>query len=411
MRIMWICNILLPEFAKNINEPISAGGSWMVALAKDMSTCREIELVICAPYDGQNMQMAEINNIIYYAIPNKNMSEHWYSITQKVKPDLIHIHGTEYDHANKLIKACPNEKYVTSIQGLTSVYANHYLANLPYKVAKKYSFRDIIKRKNIIKTQKDWFENGKIEKEIISSVDNIIGRTTWDKACAYMINPKAKYHYCSESLRDSFYKTEWKYDECEKNSIFISQGTYPIKGLHMVIDALPQLVKEYPNVKVYVAGNNISKADTVMEKLRRGYYGKYIKNMIESKNLKDRFVFLGPLGEEEFCERMKKSHVFLSASSIENSPNSVGEAMILGIPCVSSNVGGVSDMVKDKVEGFLYPFNETYMISYYIGQIFKNKEIALSLSEKSKDKAKIIFDRNNNLETIVNIYKEVIDKK
>ena len=192
-------------------------------------------------------------------------------------------------HANILIKSCPNERYVTSIQGLTSIYANHYLANLPYDVAKKYSFKDIIKRKNIIKTQKDWFENGEIEKEIISNVNNIIGRTTWDKACVHMINPKAKYYYCSESLRDSFYKTKWSYDECEKNSIFISQGTYPIKGLHMAIEALPQLVKEYPDVKIYVAGNNISKADTFMAKLKRGYYGRYIEKLekieFKGKNL------------------------------------------------------------------------------------------------------------------------------
>ena len=107
---------------------------------------------------------------------------------------------------------------------------------------------------------------------------------------------------------------------------------------------------------------------------------------------------------------MKKSHVFLSASSIENSPNSVGEAMLLGVPCVSSNVGGVSDMIKDKEEGFLYRFNETYMISYYVGKIFGNKELALSLSEKSKEKGEIIFDRKNNLETTINIYKEVINK-
>lgn len=410
MKIMWVCNILLPEFAKSINEPISAGGSWMVALAKDMEKCEEVNLVICAPYNGESIKTAEINNITYYAIPNKNMSEHWSNVTRKVKPDLIHIHGTEYEHANILIKSCKNEKYVVSIQGLTSIYANHYLANLPHYVVKRYSFRDLLKRRNIIKTQMDWIKNGEIEKEIISNVNNIIGRTTWDKACAYMINPKAKYHYCSESLRDSFYENQWSYDDCEKNSIFISQGTYPIKGLHMAIEALPQLIKEYPNVKVYVAGNNISKADTFIEKIKRGYYGKYIEKLIKRKNLKDRVVFLGPLDEKSFCDRMKKSHVFLSPSSIENSPNSVGEAMILGVPCVSSNVGGVSDMIKDKEEGFLYPFNETYMISYYIGQIFKNNELALSLSEKSKQKAKVIFDRNKNLETTINIYKDVINE-
>ena len=60
----------------------------------------------------------------------------------------------------------------------------------------------------------------------------MIGRTDWDEACTKEINPKVQYHFCNESLRDSFYSGSWEYQNCEKHSIFMSQAATPIKGLH-----------------------------------------------------------------------------------------------------------------------------------------------------------------------------------
>lgn len=61
---------------------------------------------------------------------------------------------------------------------------------------------------------------------------NIIGRTEWDRLHTYYINKKRKYYFCNETLRDEFYMSEWNNDSCKKHSIFISQGSSPIKGIH-----------------------------------------------------------------------------------------------------------------------------------------------------------------------------------
>ena len=72
-----------------------------------------------------------------------------------------------------------------------------------------------------------------------------MGRTTWDQACTYLINPKVKYHFCNETLRSEFYKDRWKVENCNKHTIFISQASYPIKGFHKFLEALVQ-VKTFP---------------------------------------------------------------------------------------------------------------------------------------------------------------------
>lgn len=54
----------------------------------------------------------------------------------------------------------------------------------------------------------------------------------------------------------AFMKKKWDYKQCHKYTIFLSQGQYPIKGLHQMVKALPLILRDYPDTKVYVAGND-----------------------------------------------------------------------------------------------------------------------------------------------------------
>jgi len=113
------------------------------------------------------------------------------------------------------------------------------MACLPAKIQNKFTVRDFIRQDNLKQQQKKFIKLGKFEIEALRKVKHIIGRTTWDRACAYQINPEAQYHFCNETLRDKFYKHTWDIEKCEKHSIFISQGSYSIKGLHFILEAMP----------------------------------------------------------------------------------------------------------------------------------------------------------------------------
>lgn len=421
MKVLWMCNVIIPQIAISLNKEVINEGGWLVGLTNSLLEIEDIDLTICFPvFHEEKVIKGNIDNLYFYGIPMKGneflrykkvKEEVFNNILNEVKPDIVHIFGTEYPHTLELVNACEEvgiiNKVVISIQGLCSICAQHYTAGLPNYMYKKKSFIDFISRNSIYKQREDFIERGLYEREAIKKVKHIIGRTTWDKACVTQINPNINYHFCNETLRDEFYKHKWSLDNCEKHSIFVSQGSYPIKGLHNVIEALNIVKSLYKDVKLYVGGNKIIREDTFKERLKESSYAAYLRKLIEKYDLKDNILFTGNLSENDMCNRFLKSHVFVLASSIENSPNSLGEAMLLGVPCISSYVGGVPDMITHKKEGFLYQEDAPYMLAKYICELFSNDELAMSFIESEQKKAKKIYDKKQNSKCLLNIYKSI----
>ena len=173
-----------------------------------------------------------------------------------------------------------------------------------------------------------------------------------------------------------------------------------------MLEAMADIVKKYPDAKLYTTGKNPLTL-SFKEKLRQGYYSKYLGKLIKKYHLENNVEFLGFLDEEKMCKQYLKSHAFVCCSSIENSPNSLGEAMILGVPCVSSDVGGVKNLMTHEKEGFIYQADAPYMLSYYIQKIFEDDKLSLDFSNNAKLHANKTHNPDENFKQLLNIYKDI----
>lgn len=110
---------------------------------------------------------------------------------------------------------------------------------------------------------------------------------------------------------------------------------------------MPEILEQFPDAHVSVAGNSITACGSLKEKLKISGYGKYLRDLIYKNGLEDKVTVLGSLSDVQMKEAYLRSHVFACPSALENSPNSLGEAMLLGLPCVASRTGGIPDMAED----------------------------------------------------------------
>ena len=408
MNVLWITNIMPQPICDYLHLKTPIGGGWIYSSALQISSISDVVLSIATVYNGSQLLDVTIGKIRYFLLPisrkNRNkypkeLKQYWTIIKKKFNPDIVHIHGTEFPYGLAYLKACGNDKVVISVQGLVSVIARYYNGGLSRNtILRNVTFRDFIMRDNILQQKNKFYKKGKLEKEYISSVKHVIGRTLWDKANVLVINPNIKYHHCNETLRPEFYKNYWCYEKCQKYSIFTSQAGYPLKGLHKLLEAVSIIKKTFPNVKLYIAGNNIIDKPWY----RISGYAKILKKMIKKLDIEGQVYFTGPLDEKAICEQYLKSNVFVCPSSIENSSNSVCEAQILGVPYLASYVGGTPDLVYDNSDA-LYRFEDVEVLAYKIIDIFLHPKVGYN-NVKIRERHDPIVNANK----LLSIYNDLL---
>lgn len=432
MRVLWLCNMILPAIARELHMQESNKEGWLTGISEALLREKEnkITLGVCFPVskeqdgingvigDAMKENMAEdtaafayygfYENTLHPEMYDSSLEERLGRIVEQFKPDIIHVFGTEFPHTLAMAKICQNRKrLLISVQGICCELAKCYTVGLPSDICKKKTFRDWLKRDNIIEQQEKFMLRGANEKAALMLAGNIAGRTAWDRAVLGKYLETAKYYKWNETLRSNFYGKNWNISDCERYSVFVSQGNYPIKGLHIALRAFPKVLAKYPDAKMYVAGDKITAYGSLKEKIKIGTYGKYLLELIRQNHLEEHVVFLGRLDAEEMCKRLLKSHVFLSASVLENSSNTVGEAMLLGVPVVSSEVGGVPSLLEGEKEGLFYPPEDEKALAGQIMRIFADENLAKSLSAAEKKRAGKTHDAKTNYERLLEIYDEI----
>ena len=258
----------------------------------------------------------------------------------------------------------------------------------------------------VLEGRDSFTKRGKVEQSVISDVKHVSGRTEWDYCCTTQLNKNIQYHRCDEILRSEFYceNQKWTLGNCTKYRIFLSQASYPIKGMHIFLKAMDIIQRQIADVEVYIGGNPPIIDDS---NSRTSHYGTYLKKLYQSSMLADKIHFLGNISSEEMVEQYLHAHVFVSPSTVENSSNSICEAMILGVPVVASYVGGTPSLIRHGVDGFLYPCDAHYMLAYYIMQIFQYDELAGRISTAASDSARKRHDPEKIKNRMMEIYNSI----
>ena len=101
--------------------------------------------------------------------------------------------------------------------------------------------------------------------------------------------------------------------------------------------------------------------------------------------------------------------MYVLTSLIENSPNTLGEAMILGMPCVSAYTGGASEMAIDEKECLFYRANDPKLLAWQVKRIFDDDGLAQKLGDSARKHALTTHDPEKNRDALLAAYEDILN--
>ncbi len=429
MKVLWVCNTLPATAAGSLHEKADNKEGWLDGILSRIIAGDDLPdgfmLAIAYPRAGvvadpdkRDIYLNEDFHIILYGyeddrivpeIYDVNLESTFAHIIADFDPDIIHVFGTEYGHnlavaraRNNIRKGAGRPSLLIGIQGIISECAVRYTAGMPEAEIGKRTFRDVIRHDSIKEAGEKFRLRGEFEKETVTYATDVLGRTDFDRKWCERSCLQAVYHHMNETLRRDFYTGTWDLAQCDRHVIFMSQGDYPLKGVHNVLKIMPDLIRLYPDARLVVAGADIISHDTLMKRIKLSGYGRYLCRLISRLSLQDHVRFTGPLTAAQMKEQFLHCHTYLCASSLENSPNSMGEAMLLGIPVIAARTGGIPSLIEDGTEGILYDSPEG--ITEAVDRIWSDDGFAMEMGAHGMQKAKITHDPDSNYRRLMEIY-------
>jgi glycosyltransferase involved in cell wall biosynthesis len=394
LKIVWLCPYPLVLLKDEINF-LRIGkyhpASWIVNLSNYMSSKDEIDLHIVTDSGNISKDTHLVHNNIQFHIlkntmPLLNRSYPWflpldifrkykYAIKKFVKkiseinPDLVHSYGTEYLFALAGIKS--GYPLLITIQGII-----HEL----YKINPNYRYH--LLKKN--------------EYSAVKSAKYFSCRTSYDKSFVHRFNPNAKIFKIYEALNPIFLKDNWVVNDT--NSLLYLSFVVKRKGIEDLIKAVSILRNKYHDILLNVVGSGEEK------------YIKHLNSLISDFGIEKNVIFHGTVKTNKIIDYFQTNQIYILPTYNDNYSNALAEAMVSGMPAISTTAGGIKDLISDTENGYLYEPGDTEKLAKLIDYLLQNRDERVRIG-KNASNLRIRHTLENVYSDTINSYHNIINSE
>ena len=421
MKVMWL------SFNPSLFRPGTAG-TWIGALEKALTTYHKETVQLAVAFEAAQDDDFKVvrGNTVYYPLrcPGGRHQQVQYSSLRTglrkwelikpavlrafkdFNPDIIHCFGS--DCLYSIIVKEVSIPVVIHIQGFLDIYTSMANKVINYSCIDRFklfyhsnTLKSVLLKliRHILSPQSEP-DPVQFEREVMRANRYFMGRTTWDKNIVKYYSPHACYFDVPEAIRPLFFQASgcWKYHFSDKLRLLTITSGGVLKGTEIILQTA-QILKELVGLDFTwrVAGNK--DFITIIEK-RLGIMHDHVD-----------VELLGLIDEKQILEELASADFFIHPSIIDNSPNAICEAQLVGTPVIASNVGGVPQLVDDKRTGFLYPYNEPHTLAFLIGNLYRDKELLTQISNWESTTAKIRHDPKRVADIVVQTYEKILEDR
>lgn len=182
----------------------------------------------------------------------------------------------------------------------------------------------------------------------------------------------------------------------QKDIVFVNvAGFREAKNHKLLIYAFSKIINKMQNSKLVLVGNGnlLSESKELAKKLK----------------LENSIYFFGL--RNDIPEILNASDIFIMSSDYEGYPLSIMEAMASRLPVISTNVGGVPEIVKDNVSGILVPPNDIEKLSSVMAYLYENPEVRKKMGEEGRKIALENFSVEKMCKSYEELYLKLLEEK
>jgi glycosyltransferase involved in cell wall biosynthesis len=418
LRVCWFTNVPLPSACNLLGRPTPVFGGWLCSLADALIVTGQVKLQVITSVIGQGGTVTDADGVKHVLLgmsedeysrevlsyPGHALRQKYCDAVAEFRPDIIHVNGTEFSYGLLVTNKDIELPAVVSLQGMLGPYTRFDAGGIPFAARLRNSFvYDLVHSHSLVRgTTTTSRRVADVENRILRSNAMFIGRTLYDRACLFAVNRHAKYSHCDELMRLPFYAVRRDAQSIVRHSIFAPGSNHPRKGFHCLLAALALVKREFSDVTVRVPGRKPRRS------WRAGWYERLLRKMIDRLDLEGQMVFLDSLSAEAMAAELSRAHVFAFPSFADNSPNSLAEAMLVGVPIVASYVGGIPSMVCDQETALCFPVGDEIVMAECIQTLFRDPELAHRLAGNAQQLARVRHEPSRVAQAMLEIYQQAL---
>lgn len=385
-------------------------GSWIEALEKIFKKyLPDVELGIAFEHQDEVFKV-DREGITYYPIhvqrtssPKNNyelLRPHYLKVIEDFTPDIIHCFGTERWHYGLMAKEV-KVPFVIHVMGFINIYdtmdeivlhRHDYIKYFNYNPLKYLIHKREYKTKH---------ENQVLERDVMIANKYFMGRTEWDKNIVKYYSPGSIYYHCEEAIREEIYNAsvKWSFHPRKKIRLITIGNAGSLKGNEMMLRTAWLLKNQFHfDFEWFYTSNE--------------YTLSFFENVVGIKHDDVNIKLIGRLNASEIATQLADADFYVHPAIIDNSPNTVCEAQLIGTPIISTNAGGIPSLIEDGKTGFLYPYSEPHSLAFSIMNLAGNQKLLENISKSERIVAAERHNPEKIAKQVMTIYHDVcIDYK
>ena len=393
MRVLWFTNTPPAEANGKLKYN---GGGWVSSLKDLMSMRTSLGIAFVSKSQGE---VSVIGGVEYYpvfnpyeksrsgrvrkllggsALENAYIMDAFAKVIDDFSPDVIEVFGSEHIYGK--IAAYTDVPVVLHLQGILGECWKSFLPPGMSMLRYCMSGKGLAGKFGKFYYAESFRRRSRQEKMIFATVKNYIGRTDWDRGCVMKSNPDAAYFPLEEVMRPQFYANagKWKGLDPDNPLIVTTISEAPFKGMDLVLRTADVLVRKYGRKFRWVVYGNTD----------AGFFEKFTGIKAVDVNVTP----AGVIDADRLAEALVNASVYVHPSYIENSPNSLCEAQMIGVPSVAADVGGIPTIIDNSKTGILAERGDAGSFAAAIVSLLDSEELSRKISAASVKKSLM---RNN----------------